>query len=172
MLVRRIIDAFGAGHWIDDASMTRMGNIFMDFMVVASVTAITIAVVTMYWIPLLAMGVAVTIATWYTVKWACRSLFKEFAFERYITIFGNLTGTLQSALVLLRVLDPKLKSPVSYDLVYGSGFALLLGFPMLIMINTPVNYFENTLEGYWLTVLVMASYLSLLLVGWNYLKHK
>lgn len=172
MLVRRCIDGFNAGHWIDDATMTRMGNIFMDFMVVASVAAITIAVVAMYWIPLIVMGLSVAIATWYVIKWACDSLFEDFTFERDIAIFGNLTGTMQSALVLLRVLDPKFKSPVSYDLVYGSGFALVLGFPLLILINAPVNYFDNALEGYWLTLLAMSVYLMFLVVGWNYLKKK
>ena len=172
MLVRRIIDGSNSSHWIDDATMTRFGNVFMDFMVVASVSAITIAVVAMYWFPLVLMGTSVAIATWYVIKWACDSLFDDFAFERDIAIFGNLTGTMQSALVLLRVLDPKFKSPVSYDLVYGSGFALVLGFPLLILINAPVNYYNNELEGYWLTILAMGIYLAFLLVGWNYLKKK
>lgn len=172
MLVRRIIDGSNSSHWIDDATMTRFGNVFMDFMVVASVSAITMAVVAMYWFPLVLMGTSVAIATWYVIKWACDSLFDDFAFERDIAIFGNLTGTMQSALVLLRVLDPKFKSPVSYDLVYGSGFALVLGFPLLILINAPVNYYNNELEGYWLTILAMGIYLAFLLVGWNYLKKK
>ena len=118
------------------------------------------------------MGTSVAIATWFVIKWACDSLFDDFAFERDIAIFGNLTGTMQSALVLLRVLDPKFKSPVSYDLVYGSGFALVLGFPLLILINAPVNYYNNELEGYWITILAMGIYLAFLLVGWNYLKKK
>jgi ESS family glutamate:Na+ symporter len=172
MFVRRVIDSTKAGHWIDDATMTRMGNIFMDFMVVASVSAITVAVVTHYWLPLLVLSSAVGLATWYIVKWACDSLFTDFKFERDIAIFGNLTGTMQSALVLLRVLDPKFKSPVSYDLVYGSGFALILGFPLLILINAPVNYFESQLEGYWVTMLAMGLYLAILLLGWSYLKKK
>lgn len=172
MFVRRIIDSTDAGHWIDDATMTRMGNIFMDFMVVASVAAITIAVVTQYWIPLILLSICVGFATWFIIKWACDSLFTDFKFERDIAIFGNLTGTMQSALVLLRVLDPKFKSPVSYDLVYGSGFALVLGFPLLILINAPVNYFDSQLEGYWLTMVAMGLYLAFLLLGWSYLKKK
>jgi len=172
MFVRRMIDSTNAGHWIDDATMTRMGNIFMDFMVVASVAAITVAVVTQYWFPLILLSITVGFATWFIVKWACDSLFTDFKFERDIAIFGNLTGTMQSALVLLRVLDPKFKSPVSYDLVYGSGFALILGFPLLILINAPVNYFDNQLEGYWLTMVAMGLYLALLLLGWSYLKKK
>src|SRR5690606_18310781 len=87
MLVRRFIDGSNASHWIDDATMTRFGNVFMDFMVVASVSAITIAVVTMYWFPLILMGTTVAIATWYVIKWACDSLFDDFAFERDIAIF-------------------------------------------------------------------------------------
>lgn len=172
MFVRRVIDLFKATHWIDDATMTRMGNIFMDFMVVASVAAITVAVVMRYWLPLIVMSTTVALATWYIIQWACKSLFKDYAFERQLSIFGNMTGTMQSALVLLRVLDPKFRSPVSFDLVYGSGLALLLGFPMLIFVNAPVNYFNNEIEGYWLTVLAMTGYLAILLLGWVYLRKK
>jgi ESS family glutamate:Na+ symporter len=170
MFVRRIIDATGVAAWIDDATMTRTGNLFMDFMVVASISAITVAVVTAYWIPLLILSTVVGLLTWVTIRLATDSLFKQFRLERYLAIFGNMTGTMQSALVLLRVLDPKFASPVSQDLVYGSGMALALGFPLLVLINAPVNYFDNSTNGYIMTLIGMVVYLSLLLGAWSWLK--
>lgn len=172
LFVRRIIDFFEMSHWIDDPTMTHTANVFMDFMVVASITAITLAVVSMYWIPLILMGVSVGLSTYFVIKWATKSLFKDFQLERYVAIFGNMTGTLQSGLVLLRVLDPDFKSPVSYDLVYGSGITLALGFPLLLLINAPVHYFENSIAGYFLILLAFVLYLGLFVGAWNYINKK
>jgi len=65
-----------------------------------------------------------------------------------------------------------MESPVSYNLVYGSGLALVLGFPLLILINAPVHYFSSVNTGFGVLLLVMAGYLSLLLIALFYLNGK
>jgi ESS family glutamate:Na+ symporter len=161
MVSRRVIDATGAASVVDDTTMTRLSNVFMDVMVVASVAAISFAVISHYWIPILLLSVFVTIGTWWTIRHLTREGFQDFELERFVSIFGNMTGTMQSAMVLLRVLDAKLKSPVSHDLVYGSGLALALGFPLLILINAPVNHFENLTVGFAAITVALAAYLVL-----------
>jgi len=59
------------------------------------------------------------------------------------------------------VLDPQLKSPVSHDLVYGSGLALALGFPLLLLINAPVNRFEDMGAGFAAVSLALLVYWAL-----------
>jgi glutamate:Na+ symporter, ESS family len=172
LIVRKLMDIVNIGSLIDDTTMTRSANFFMDIMIVASVAAISWAVIQMYIIPLILMSLVVLITTWATIFWACKTAFIRFRFERFVAIFGNLTGTIQSALVLLRVLDPELKSPVSYNLVYGSGLALAFGFPLLILINAPVHYFEDILTGFWFVTFGLFAYLLLILFGWNFLKGK
>jgi glutamate:Na+ symporter, ESS family len=171
LFVRKTMDAVSIGSLIDDTTMTRSANFFMDFMIVASIAAISLAVVQVYMIPLILMSLFVVIATWLTIRWACYNSFGMYKLERYVAIFGNLTGTIQSALVLLRVLDSGLKSPVSYNLVYGSGLALVFGFPLLILINAPVHYFDDILTGYWFVTLGLFSYLLLILFGWQYVRN-
>lgn len=163
LFVRKMIDYFDQGHWIDDTTMTRTGNLFMDFMVVASISAITLAVVTAYWLPLLIIGTVTAIATWYVVSKSSENMFENYQLERKLAIFGNMTGTMQSALVLLRVLDPHHKSTVSQELVYGSGIALVLGFPLLLLINAPVHYFSDVQIGFWFVGFALSIYLLLLL---------
>jgi ESS family glutamate:Na+ symporter len=172
LLVRRLIDFVRLSHWIDDVTMTRTGNLFMDFMVVASVAAITLAVLKAYLIPLLLLGSVAALVTWWVIAKATKDLFTGDHLERNLSIFGNLTGTMQSALVLLRVADPDHKSSISQELVYGSGIALILGFPLLLIINAPVLYFNNELSGYWIVGLIILVYLSMLILVWNYLKKK
>ncbi|MCH8494868.1 MAG: hypothetical protein LAT57_04455, partial [Balneolales bacterium] len=97
------------------------------------------------------------------VSKSCENMFENYQLERKSAIFGNMTGTMQSALVLLRVLDPHHKSTVSQELVYGSGIALVLGFPLLLLINAPVHYFSDIQTGFWYVGFALSVYLLLLL---------
>lgn len=168
--VRKILDTTNASRLIDDVTMTRCSNLFMDFMIVASVAAISLVVVAQYWMPLLVISILVTLATWWVIQYMTNDAFGEYKFERFAAIFGNMTGTLQSALVLLRIVDSGMKSPASYNLVYGSGLALVFGFPLLLLINAPVHYFDDPIEGFWMVLFALIGYLVLLAIAWQYLK--
>ncbi len=166
LILRIVIQRLGAGHLIDDTTMTRSGNVVMDFMIVASIAAISVQVVVDYFLPIILLSLVVGVASWYFIKTLVGQVFTEYYPERLVTVFGNLTGTLQSGLVLLRVLDPEMKTPASYNLVYGSGLALGFGFPLLLLINLPVNYMDNLLIGFWLVFAGMAGYFILMALVW------
>lgn len=170
LFLRKLLTAINASRIIDDMTMTRCSNLFMDFMIVASVAAISLVVVAQYWLPLLIISILVTIATWSVVAYLTHDAFKDFELERFAAIFGNMTGTLQSALVLLRIVDSGMKSPASYNLVYGSGLALVFGFPLLMLINAPVHYFSDPSEGFLVVMFILMAYLFLLIITWQYLK--
>ncbi|MCA1802368.1 MAG: hypothetical protein LC662_07915 [Rhodothermaceae bacterium] len=169
---RLLLDRLSVSGVIDDVTMTRTANLFMDYMIVASVAAISFAVVAAYWFPILLLSICVAAATWMVVKLATQSAFSDYVLERFIAIFGNMTGTLQSALILLRVLDPDMKSPVSHNLVYGSGLALALGFPLFIIINAPVHRFDDVLTGFWMVFGALFAYLVLILLVWRFIQNK
>ncbi|PWN07689.1 hypothetical protein [Rhodohalobacter mucosus] len=168
--VRKIMNVMRVTKVVDDMTMTRCSNLFMDFMIVASVAAISFQVILVYWVPILSISILVCIATWMVIYYLTSDAFEEYRFERFASIFGNMTGTMQSGLVLLRILDPNMKSPASYNLVYGSGLALVFGFPLLIVINAPVHYFSDLVQGFWVVLSVMTLYLFLIFIAWNYLK--
>lgn len=168
--MRKLFDLVRVSAYVDDVTMTRCSNLFMDFMIVASVAAISFAVVARYWIPLLSISVFAIVATWLLIQFMTNSAFKEFRLERFAAIFGNMTGTLQSGLVLLRILDPAMRSPVSFNLVYGSGLALVFGFPLLILINAPVHYSSDINLGFLGVLFTLILYLVLIGFSWNYLR--
>lgn len=169
--VRKVLDNAGVADVIDDITMTRVSNLFMDFMIVASVAAISLAVVMTYWIPLLLISVTVALATWWVVRRLMYHAFRTYRLERFASVFGNMTGTIQSGLLLLRILDSGMKSPASFNLVYGSGFALILGFPVLILVNAPVYYFDDPNRGFFVIMMALLFYLIMLLTGWRYLNN-
>ena len=170
LAVRKLLDLTNASRIVDDVTMTRCSNLFMDFMIVASVAAISMVVMAQYWVPLLIISIVVTLATWILIQILTKNAFNKFAFERFAAIFGNMTGTLQSALVLLRIVDSGMKSPVSYNLVYGSGLALVFGFPLLLLINAPVHYFSDVVQGFWMVLFALMAYQALITIAWQYLK--
>lgn len=170
ILARKIMDSLKISSALDDVTMTRCSNLFMDFMIVASVAAISFVVVASYWLPLLLISVTVSICTWAIIWYLTKDAFQEYRFERFAAIFGNMTGTLQSGLVLLRILDSGMKSPASFNLVYGSGLALVFGFPLLLLINAPVHYFSDVVTGFWVVLFILMAYLLLIGFTWQYLK--
>jgi glutamate:Na+ symporter, ESS family len=172
IFTRRIVDHFDMGHHVDEGLMSRTGNLFVDVMITASLAGISIAVVGMYWIPILLCSLAAGIATYYFIRTVSKHVFKDWVFERTISAYAVMTGTIQSGLVLLRVLDPKYDSPVSIDLVYASGFALVFGFPLLILINAPTTFFGDILTGYIYSLFGMVAYAMVIAGGWLLLYRK
>ncbi|NOZ07968.1 MAG: hypothetical protein GXO91_03700, partial [FCB group bacterium] len=90
----------------------------------------------------------------------------DYHFERLVELYGEMTGTINSALVLLRITDPEFTTPVAEDSVVGSGIALMIGFPFLYILNVPFVHFQNSITGYWVTLILIVAYWALLLLIW------
>lgn len=166
IFTRRMIDHFDLGHHIDEGLMSRTGNLFVDVMITASLAGISVSVVGMYWIPIVLCSLTAGGATYFFIRTTSKYVFKDWVFERTISAYAVMTGTIQSGLVLLRVLDPKYDSPVSIDLVYASGFALVFGFPLLLLVNTPITFFGDILTGYIYSLAGMIAYALIIASGW------
>ena len=54
-------------------------------------------------------------------------------------MYGMMTGTISSGVLLLREVDPQLKTPAANNLVIGSSFVILLGIPVLIFVGLAPN---------------------------------
>ncbi|MAG21163.1 MAG: hypothetical protein QGG85_07130 [Candidatus Marinimicrobia bacterium] len=167
LAVRKILDLSGRSYVIDRGLMTRAMGVFLDYMVVGAVAAISITVVLKYWQPIIIMSLLAGPATMALLFWICWRAFDDFHFERFIELFGEMTGTINSGMVLLRVTDPEFETPVAEDAVYGSGVALFLGIPLLIALNVPFAFFKNSIEGYWITFAILLVYWIVLWLFWR-----
>jgi ESS family glutamate:Na+ symporter len=161
--LRNILDRLNIGHLIDEGLMTRSANLFMDFMITASIIGISYRVVVEYALPIVVLSAAVGLMTYYIIKVTIPWMFKDHHFERFVSIFANATGTIQASLILLRILDPKAKSSAGMDLILGSGVALVFGFPLIALLNAPMNFFDNEIIGYYYVLLAMVVYALVLL---------
>ena len=120
-------------NYTNDFLLTRATNFFYDIMVTASIAAIRMNIIGKYWAVLLAMGIAGLVVTYFYVYYICRKLFPNYAQQQFLAMYGMLTGTASTGVILLREIDGDFKTPVSDNLVYQNFPAMVFGFPILIL---------------------------------------
>ena len=120
-------------HYTNDFLLTRATNFFYAIMVTASIAAIRMNIIGKYWVVLLAMGVAGLVVTYFYVQFICRKLFPHYAQQQFLAMFGMLTGTASTGIILLREIDGDFKTPVADNLVYQNFPAMVFGFPILLL---------------------------------------
>ena len=120
--------------------MTRLSNLFFDIMVVAGVAAIRLDALKQYWGIMLILGVSGLFVTYMYNRIIAKVLFAEYEQEQFMAMYGMLTGTASTGIILLREIDPEFKTPVSDNLVYQNFPAIVFGFPLMLLANlAPVN---------------------------------
>ncbi len=113
--------------------MTRASNFFFDIMVVAGIAAIRFSVLKDYWGIILIMGVVGLVITYICNYYVAKKLFPEYAEEQFLTMYGMLTGTASTGVILLREIDGDFKTPALDNLVYQNFPAIVFGFPMMLL---------------------------------------
>ncbi len=120
--------------------LTRTSNFFFDIMVVAGIAAIRLDTLEKYWGIMLILGVAGLIVTYIYNRVVAKTLFKDYAEEQFLAMYGMLTGTASTGVILLREIDGDFKTPAADNLVYQNFPAIAFGFPiMLIATFAPGN---------------------------------
>ncbi len=119
--------------YINDFLMTRVSNFFFDIMVVAGVAAIRLSILENYWGLILILGVVGLLITYFYNRLVAVKLFKEYQEEQFLTMYGMLTGTASTGIILLREIDNDFQTPAADNMVYQNFPAIVFGFPMMLL---------------------------------------
>ena len=114
--------------------MTRVSNFFFDIMVVAGIAAIRLGALLDYWFVLLLLGVAGAVATFIYIRFVTGKLFRDYREEQFLAMYGMLTGTASTGVILLREIDGHFKTPAADNLVYQNFPAMAFGFPIMLLV--------------------------------------
>ena len=114
--------------------MTRCGNLFFDIMVVAGIAAIRLDVLENYWGVMLVLGIAGMLVTYFYIRFVCKILFRRYQEEQFLAMYGMLTGTASTGIILLREIDKDFKTPAADNLVYQNFPAIVFGFPIMLIV--------------------------------------
>lgn len=140
--------------------LSRISGVAFDLMIVAGIASINIEDLSGLWMPFLLMAVAGGAVTLVYLRWICRRIYPDYYDEGVVSMYGMLTGTISSGVLLLREIDPSFETPAANNLVVGSGFGILFGAPMLVLIGMAPESTAMTFTVFGLC----AAYLALLLV--------
>ena len=140
--------------------LNRISGFFFDVMIVAGIAAIDLEDLSGLWVPFLLLVAAGAVVTWVYLAVVCRRIYGDYYDEGLISMYGMLTGTISSGVLLLREIDPELKTPAANNLITGSSFGILFGAPVLVLITMAAR--SNAMC--FVTLGLAAAYLAVLLV--------
>ena len=132
--------------------LSRMSGLAFDLMIVAGIAGINIDDLSGFWLPFILMAVLGAIITYFYLIYMCKKLYPDYAYEGFFSMYGMLTGTISSGVLLLREIDPDFETPAANNLVTGSSFGIIFGAPVLLL----VSYAP---QDPWMTLLLIIVYL-------------
>ena len=113
--------------------MTRITGFCFDLMIVAGVAAIQMEFLAGTWPVVIILGVVGMVATYLYVNFVCKKIFPQYRDEQFLVMYGMLTGTASTGMVLLREVDPEYKGPCAENLVLQQVPAMIFGFPIMFL---------------------------------------
>ncbi|MBR2950338.1 MAG: hypothetical protein IKC46_10800 [Lachnospiraceae bacterium] len=148
MLIRAVVKHLQKGklmhhEYINNYQMDRISGFFFDLMIVAGVSAIEINDIKNYILPIVILSVVGTVITYIYIHMVSRECFKGFEHEFFLMSFGTLTGTASNGMILMKEVDPQLRTPVSSLYILSNFPAMVMIAPLLFLLNfagqSPVN---------------------------------
>lgn len=140
MLLRVILEKLRAKGLIrrryqNNYLLNRLSGAFFDIMIVAGISSINIEDIRGLVLPFVLLTVIGGIVTWLHLAFVCKAVYPDYYYEGLISMFGMMTGTISSGVLLLREIDPAMKTPAATNLITGSSFGILLGAPILVLVG-------------------------------------
>ena len=113
--------------------LTRASNFFFDLMIVSGVAAIRLDILENYWGVMLMLGIVGAIITYAYNRVIAKVLFPDYYEEQFLAMYGMLTGTASTGIILLREVDGDFRTPASDNLVYQNFPAIVFGLPLMFL---------------------------------------
>ncbi|MCR5740957.1 MAG: hypothetical protein K6G38_00630 [Gammaproteobacteria bacterium] len=120
--------------YINNFLMNRLGGVAFDVMIVSGIAVIDLELIIDYWYILLILMVAGALSTFFYIRLVSKTLYKDYRYEQFFGMYGMLTGTASTGIILLREIDPNLETPASSNMVYQNFPAIVLGLPIMLLV--------------------------------------
>jgi ESS family glutamate:Na+ symporter len=138
LFVRYVMEKLGADFLIDRELQKRVTGVSVDFLILTTVAAIEVSIVWEFLVPLSIIALATGLLTTLVEPYLGKRIWSEYGFERTAGIYGTVTGTVPSGLLLVRIADPHFETPAAFDLGIMNLFAAPFILVGMILVNAPV----------------------------------
>ena len=121
--------------YINNYQMDRISGFAFDLMIVAGVSAIEINDIKNYILPIVVLSVVGTAITFFYIRKVTKTCFKGFEHEMFLMSFGTLTGTASNGMILMKEVDPGLRTPTSSLYILSNFPAMVMIAPLLLLLG-------------------------------------
>ena len=128
--------------------MDRISGFFFDLMIVAGVAAIEINDIKNYILPVVILSVVGAIITYIYIRLVSRECFKGFDHELFLMGYGTLTGTASNGMILMKEIDPSLRTPTSSLYILSNFPAMVMIAPLLFLLSFAGKSFTNAIIAF------------------------
>ena len=148
MLIKFIVKQLRKGklmqrEYINNYQMDRISGFSFDLMIVAGVAAIEINDIKNYILPIIILSVVGTVVTYIYIRFVAKECFKGFEHEFFLMCFGTLTGTASNGMILMKEIDPSLRTPTSSLYILSNFPAMVMIAPLLFLLSFAGNSLAN-----------------------------
>jgi ESS family glutamate:Na+ symporter len=137
LVIKKIMQVCGVDYLADGGVQRRITGWSVDYLIVATVTAIQLKIIWPYWLPISLIAVVNGVLTTLLVVWCGRRL-AGFPLERTAAIYGTVTGTVSCGLLLLRISDPDFRTPVAFEIAVMNVLVLPIVGGCTVLVNAPL----------------------------------
>ena len=131
--------------YINNYQMERISGFSFDLMIVAGVAAIEINDIKNYILPIVILSVLGAAVTYVYIRLVAKECFKGFEHEFFLMSFGTLTGTASNGMILMKEIDPGLRTPTSSLYILSNFPAMVMIAPLLLLLGFASNSLGNAL---------------------------
>lgn len=144
--------------YINNYQMDRISGFSFDLMIVAGVAAIEINDIKNYILPIVILSVVGTVITFIYIRLVSKECFKGLEHEFFLMSFGTLTGTASNGMILMKEIDPSLRTPVSSLYILSNFPAMVMIAPLLFLLSFAGNSFTNAVIACAVFLVLWAAY--------------
>ncbi len=145
MGIKSLLGFFKVDYLLSVPLQRRITGFSVDYLIVSTGAAIQLAIIGKYIVPILIIAAAGAAVTLWMALFLGRRL-HSYNIERMAAIFGTVTGTVSTGILLLRIVDPEFKTPVIKEIGFMNIFAVPIIFVLTMLINlAPFSWKIGTL---------------------------
>lgn len=131
--------------YINNYQMDRISGFSFDLMIVAGVAAIEINDIKNYILPVVILSVVGAVITYIYVRKVSKTCFKGFEHEMFLMTYGTMTGTASNGMILMKEIDPGLRTPTSSLYILSNFPAMVMIAPLLFLLGFASKSLTNAI---------------------------
>ncbi|HIW47383.1 MAG TPA: sodium:glutamate symporter [Candidatus Yaniella excrementigallinarum] len=144
VLVQFVADRTGLGRFIDRGNMERIQGLALDTLVIAALASLSLDAIADNILPFLILALAGLVWNVFVLFFFAPRFIQSYWFERGIADFGQSMGVTATGLLLLRMADPRQKSPayeafgykqLVFEPFFGGGLVTAAAIPVIVQLG-------------------------------------